>query len=224
MNQTPQTITVKNGTGNSVVSGGTGSSAGNGSGNGNDLTFENDPTTTLILQKYVDGTDNEPLKGVEFLVTDSSGAAVGPNNGYYYTDKDGRVTIPHLEPGTTVTARETKTVAGFVLDRTPQTIKIKAGEAQSLTFWNKKAGNLIVNKVDSIDKHPLAGVTFKITYADGSNVDQDGGKTSSNGIYKTDSNGQIKISGITGTVIITEIKTIDGYYIKEEHRIKMLQR
>ena len=76
--------------------------------------------TTLVIQKYVEGTENQPMKGVEFLVTDSSGAVVGPNNGYYYTDKDGRITISNLEPGVTITARETKTLAGFLLDGTPR--------------------------------------------------------------------------------------------------------
>ncbi|MCI9028093.1 MAG: hypothetical protein HFF47_08635 [Lawsonibacter sp.] len=112
---------------------------------------------------------------------------------------------------------------GFVLDGTPKTIKIKAGQAPQLIFWNKRAGNLIINKVDGIDKHPLAGVCFKLTYADGSNVDQDGGKTSTNGIYVTDANGQIRISSIVGTVIITELETVDGYYIKEENRTQTVQ-
>ena len=58
------------------------------------------------------------------------GAVVGPNNGYYTTDKDGRITISNLEPGTVITAKETKTLDGFVLDGNPQTIEIKAGEGQ----------------------------------------------------------------------------------------------
>ena len=108
---------------------------------------------------------------------------LGPNNGYYTTDKDGRITISNLEPGTVITARETRTLDGFVLDSTPQTITIKVGEGQTMTFWNKKAGGLIINKVDAVTGKPLVGVKFKITYADGSNVDLDGGKISSNGIY-----------------------------------------
>ena len=48
---------------------------------------------------------NEPMKGVEFLVVDGRGTVVGPNNGYYTTDKDGRITIPNLEPGTVITAK-----------------------------------------------------------------------------------------------------------------------
>ena len=218
LNPTPQTITLKNGTGNSVVSGGStgntgGSTGSTGTGGGNNLDFENDPTTTLTIQKFVEGTDNQPMKGVEFLVTDSSGAVVGPNNGYYYTDKDGRITISNLEPGTTITARETKTLAGFILDGTPQSIKIKVGEGQTMTFWNKKAGGLVITKLDAVSKEPLAGVRFKLTYSDGTNVDQDGGKVSTNGIYVTDSNGQINVQGVTGTIIATEIETIPGYII-----------
>ena len=42
------------------------------------LWFYNDPEKTLILQKYIyDGDKNDqPLAGVEFLVTDSTGAYV----------------------------------------------------------------------------------------------------------------------------------------------------
>ena len=220
LDPTPQTIVVKNGTGNTLtsgVSGGpTGGSPGSnntGTGGGNNLDFENDPTTTLVIQKFVEGTENQPMKGVEFLVTDSSGAVIGPNNGYYYTDKDGRITISNLEPGITVTARETKTLDGFILDGTPQSIKIKVGEVQTMTFWNKKAGGLVITKLDAVSKEPLAGVRFKLTYADGTNVDQDGGKVSTNGIYVTDSNGQINVQGVTGTIIATEIETIPGYII-----------
>ena len=220
LNPTPQIIVVNNGTGNSLTSGSgsTGSGSGTGGNGGNNLDFENDPTTTLTIQKFVDGTENQPLKGVEFLVTDGTGAVVGPNNGYYTTDKDGRITIPNLEPGTTITARETKTLDGYILNPTPQTITIKTGEGQTMTFWNKKAGGLIVNKVDALTKKPLAGVKFKITYADGRNVDMEGGKISSNGLYTTDAQGQIKILGITGTVIVEEIETLPGYIIDPNAR------
>ena len=36
------------------------------------------------------GTTDKPLAGVEFLITDSSGAYVGPNKGIYKTDEYGR--------------------------------------------------------------------------------------------------------------------------------------
>ena len=121
------------------------------------LYFYNQPETTLILQKFIAGTDNEPLAGVEFLVTDSSGAVVGPNNGVYTTGEDGRAVITGLTPGTTITARETRTVEGFVLDGTPQSIQIKEGEVQTLTFWNEQAGTLVIRKLDSVTHEPLPG-------------------------------------------------------------------
>ncbi len=222
LDSTPRTITVKNGSGNGVTTGGT-TGGGSSSSGGNDLTIENDPTTTLVIQKFIDGTDNTPLSGVEFLVTDQTGAVVGPNNGYYTTDKDGRITIPNLEPGTVITARETRTQAGYLLDGTPQSITIRTGEVQSMTFWNKKAGGLIINKIDALTKKPLAGVKFKITYADGSNVDLDGGKVSSNGLYTTNAEGQIVISGITGTVIVTELEALPGYVLDPNAKSQTVQ-
>ena len=49
-------------------------------------------------------------------------------------------------------------------------------------------------------------------------MDNLGGKVSSNGRYFTDSNGDILITDITGTLVITEEKTLDGYTIDEGSR------
>ena len=184
------------------------------------LTFYNKPTTTLILQKYISGTKNEPLAGVQFLVTDSSGAVVGPNNGYYTTDAAGQIVIEGLTDGMTVTAKEVKSVDGFVLDGTPQSIKIDQSQSpQRMTFWNERQGALIINKLSSLDrKTPLEGVTFKITTATGEFVPDENGKISSNGLYYTDENGQIILKGVTGTLVVTEEKSISGYTIDENTR------
>ena len=184
------------------------------------LTFYNKPTTTLILQKYISGTKNEPLAGVQFLVTDSSGAVVGPNNGYYTTDAAGQIVIEGLTDGMTVTVKEVKSVDGFVLDGTPQSIKIDQNQSpQRMTFWNERQGALIINKLSSLDrKTSLEGVTFKITTATGEFVPDENGKISSNGLYYTDENGQIILKGVTGTLVVTEVETIPGYTIEENTR------
>ena len=198
--ETPKTIVVRSGVPNS-------------------LTFDNEPSTTLVIHKYIEGTENEPLSGVAFKVVDGSGAAVGPDDGVYYTDKAGEIVLNGLEPGTTVVAREIKSVDGFVLDGTPQDILIKAGTVQNLTFWNKRQGALIINKLSSLDrKTPLKGVTFKITTATGEFVPDENGKISSNGLYYTDENGQIILKGVTGTLVVTEEKSISGYTIDENTR------
>lgn len=176
------------------------------------LHFTNTPSTTLVIEKYIEGTTT-PLKGVTFLVTDSSGAVVGRSNGEFITDENGRVVIHDLIPGTTVMAREVKTVDGFVLDGTPKSILIKAGEVQTLTFYNKKQGTLVIRKLDSVSLKPLSGVEFQITYADGGFVDAANGHLSSKGLYTTDANGEIRISGVTGTLVVKETKPLDGYVV-----------
>ena len=215
LNTTPQTIIVRNGS-NSVTSGTGGSDTGNngGTGSGNDLTFENDPKTTLVIEKYVTGT-TDPLKGVTFLVTESNGQVVGSSNGEYITDENDRIVIEGLEPGVTVTAKEIKTLEGYVLDTTPKSIKIKVGEAQTLRFYNAKQGTIVVKKLDKQTGEPLAGVEFQITYSDGSYLDDDYGHLSSKGLYKTDANGEIRISGVVGTLVITETKPLPGYVMDE---------
>ena len=177
------------------------------------LYFTNTPSTTLVIEKYIEGTTT-PIKGVTFLVTDSSGAVVGQSNGEFITDEAGRIIITDLVPGTTVTARETKVPEGFVLDTTPKSIQIKEGEVQTLRFYNQKQGGLVIVKKDSVTGKLLPGVEFQLTYADGSFVDADHGHLSSKGLYTTDANGEIRITGITGTVIVKEVKPLPGYVIE----------
>lgn len=177
------------------------------------LTFYNTPGTTLVVQKFTAGTKNEPLAGVKFFITDQNGTPVGNSNGEYWTDESGRIVLSDIEPGSSITAREVATVDGYVLDGTPKTILIKEGEAQYLTFVNQKAGTLVIQKKDKITNEPLAGVEFQITYAEGGYVDDANGHLSSKGMYKTDKNGEIRISGIVGTIVVKETKTLDGYLI-----------
>ncbi len=216
LNPTPQTIIVKNGS-NTVSSGGTGNTGGSGNtGGGNDLTFENDPTMTLTIHKYITGTANEPLAGVAFKVVDGSGAPVGPGDGTFYTNAAGEIVIEGLEPGTVITAREIKTVEGFVLDGAPKSVKIAAGpQAPELIFWNQRAGTLVIQKKDSVTGALISGAQFQLTYANGGYVDNDNGHLSSNGLYTTDGKGEIRISGITGTVVVREVKPAPGYVIDQ---------
>ena len=212
LDPTPHVITVRNGSNSSVITGTTSGGNAGGSGGSNDLTVENVPKTTLTIEKYLETeTGNQPLKGVTFLVTDSSGAVVGSSNGEYITGEDGRIVIPNLEPGVTVTAKEIKVPEGVVLDSTPKSIQIKAGEGQTLRFVNKMAGTLVIRKLDKITGEPLANVQFELTYAEGGYVDDANGHLSSKGLYTTNANGEIRISGIVGTIIVKETKCLPGY-------------
>ena len=187
LDQTPKSIVVRTGVANSLI-------------------FDNEPATTLIIRKFIEGTENEPLSGVAFKLVDGSGAAVGPDDGIFYTDHAGEIIVDGLEPGTTVVAREIKTVDGFVLDGTPQDILIKGGEKQELVFWNKRDCSLTILK-QSTDKTPLTGAVFHVTDEDGAAIG------TNNGRYTTDRNGLITITGLQPNqiIIVTEEKAPDGY-------------
>ena len=181
------------------------------------LEFRNQPKGGVLVKK-VDAVTNAPISDVEFLVTDSDGNLIGNANGKFVTDSAGTFTITDVAPGTTLVIKETRAKAGYILDDTPQTVKVKSNEVTTLEFRNQPKGNLIIVKLDSVTKEPLEGVEFKIVYADGSYVDAEGGTLSSTGLYWTDKEGKITISGISGTVVVTEIETIPGYTIDENTR------
>ena len=176
------------------------------------LHFTNTPSTTLVIEKYIEGTTT-PLKGVTFLVTDGSGAVVGRSNGEFITDENGRVIIHDLIPGTTVTAREVKTVDGFVLDGAPKSILIKAGEVQTLTFYNTPEGGLQIIKSDADTGKRLSGVVFEIRKMDGEII----------GTFTTDENGVIYLpEAENGWYTVTELKAAEGYRLDDTpHRIEV---
>ena len=198
LDDTPQSIKIKR---NSVMT----------------LEFRNQPKGGVLVKK-VDAVTNAPISDVEFLITDSDGNLIGNANGKFVTDSAGTFTITDIAPGTTLVIKETRAKAGYILDDTPQTVKVKSNEVTTLEFRNQPKGNLIIVKQDSVTKEPLEGVEFKITYADGSYVDAEGGTLSSTGLYRTDKEGKITISGISGTVVVTEVETITGYTIDENTR------
>ena len=182
--------------------------------------FGNSPKGSLLVTKISDDDKKEPLSGVEFLVTTSDGTVVGDANGKFVTDSSGSFLIEGLDPGTVLVVREVRAKPGYLLDDTPQTAEIsKPGQTVTLEFRNKPLGNLIIHKLSGADKKtPLEGVQFKITYADGSFLPDENGKLSSNGLYWSDSEGQIILSGVTGTIIATEVQSVPGYTIDEDTR------
>ena len=185
------------------------------------LYFGNSPKGNLLVKK-IDSATHKPLSDVEFMVTTADGTVVGDANGKYVTDSAGSFTVSGINPGTTLVVKETHARDGYLLDDAPQTATVKAGQTVTLEFRNQPQGSLIINKLSSADKKtPLEGVLFQITYSDGSFVDN--GTLSSKGLYRTDKNGQIILSGITGTVIVTEVETIKGYRIDDASRSQTIE-
>ena len=191
------------------------------------LNFKNQPKGELIIQKR-DSATGQPLAGAQFRVTTAAGFEVGldgvigdstlTQNGIFTTDSSGEIRITNLAPGAYVLT-EIKAPHGYVMDAPSTNVVIgEGGDTQTVVITNTPKGGLVINKLDSVTHEPLEGVEFTITEADGTVVDDNGGMTSSMGLYRTDENGQIMIDGLVGTFLVTETKTIEGYTIHEETR------
>ena len=178
------------------------------------LYFSNAPKGSVLVKK-VSSSDNSPLSDVEFFVTTSDGAVVGDANGKFVTDSSGSFLVEGVEPGTTLVIKETRAKPGYLLDDTPQTVQVKEGQTVTVEFRNQPLGNLVIEKWgrNGSETVPLEGVKFEVKYANGQYVDAAGGTLSSNGLYYTDSTGKIILSGITGTVVVTELESVEGYTI-----------
>lgn len=184
------------------------------------LTFANAPYGKIIIEKR-DSKTNELLPGAEFRVTTAAGCEVGQNgvigdtnltsNGIFTTGADGKITISNVRPGNYIIT-EIKAPDGYLIDDPTRTITVTSGDTQTIVFKDTKPGGLIIEKRDSVTKEPLAGATFKVTTSDGRFVAQDGGATSTNGLYTTDANGQIHIVDLDpDTYVVTEVTAPDGY-------------
>ena len=184
------------------------------------LTFANAPYGKIIIEKR-DSKTNELLPGAEFRVTTAAGCEVGQNgvigdtnltsNGIFTTGADGKITITNVRPGNYIIT-EIKAPDGYLIYDPTRTITVTSGDTQTIVFKDTKPGGLIIEKRDSVTKEPLAGATFKVTTSDGRFVAQDGGATSTNGLYTTDANGQIHIVDLDpDTYVVTEVTAPDGY-------------
>ncbi len=172
--------------------------------------FANQPDSGLTITK-LDSVTKKPLAGAVFEVRSSAGAVVGNANGQYTTGESGTIHLPGLATDTYV-VKEIKAPSGYVLDGEAQTIKLIHGETHSLTFYNAPQGALVITKLDSESRKPLSGATFKITTSSGGFVAAQGGAVSSNGLYVTDRNGQIILTGLEpDTYVVTETKAPSGY-------------
>ena len=187
-------------------------------GENKEVTFENVPLSGLVIKK-VDGVTGKVLQGAKFRVRYLSGVSGtgGTVIGEYTTSANGTIVINRLKAGTYV-IEETKAPDGYIMSDAPETVYITGKEQDVITveFENYSDGGLIIRKLDSETKQPLAGAEFKVTTANGTVVDNYGGTVSSNGIYTTDTSGQIHITGIEAgtTLVVTETKAPDGYVLE----------
>ena len=167
---------------------------------GDTVTVEvRDEALSPLYIKKIDSKDGTPVEGAKFRVEHMNGALVGE----YTTDRYGWITIPELTPGWYLVT-ELSAPDGYVVDSTPKRVQVKLGEPAIVEFTNAPLGDLVIRKVDSVTKEPLAGATFDITLADGSRAFS----------VTSDENGMAVISDLDpGSYVVSEIEAPDGYII-----------
>ncbi|MCI9582022.1 MAG: Cys-Gln thioester bond-forming surface protein, partial [Oscillospiraceae bacterium] len=178
--------------------------------------FNNSPDGSLLIRKVCSVNPGVTLANAEFKIMYSDGTLIGDSNGIYRTDEHGEIRIDGLKPGKSVIVTETQAPAGFMIDTQSQTVQIKEGRTVSLTFKNQPKGSIIIQKRDSQTNQPLAGAEFRVTTAAGCEVGLDGvigtSSLTQNGIFRTDSSGEIKITNLApGAYVLTEVKAPAGY-------------
>ncbi|MBS5681069.1 MAG: hypothetical protein KHW91_15450, partial [Clostridiales bacterium] len=174
------------------------------------VTFGNDRMGSLLIVKK-DAVTGAPISDVEFFVTDSDGSVIGTANGKYVTDSAGTIRIDGLTPGMTVIAREVRAKDGYILDDTPQSIKIKRNSVMTLEFRNQPKGGVLVKKVDAVTNAPISDVEFLVTDSDGNLIGN------ANGKFVTDSAGTFTLTDIAPgtTLVIKETRAKAGYILDD---------
>lgn len=116
----------------------------------------------LRILKY-DRATMKPLADVTFKVYRDT-ALVGS----FTTNQDGEILLTGLEPGT-YTVEEAAAPDSHVVNSTPQSIELTAGQADpaTLIFFNDLKPGMRLVKVDSVTMKPLPNATYLISRVGG---------------------------------------------------------
>lgn len=177
------------------------------------LTFQNTPLNAIVVEKY-DSVTHEALPGCTFQLRFLGGTSGtgGTTIGQKVTGKNGTAIWTGLKSGTYI-VEEVDPADGYSIINASETIYLADSGEQSVVtvrFDNAPDGILLIRKVCSVNPSvTLANAEFKITYADGTLIGD------SNGIFRTDEHGEIRIPGLKPgkSVIVTETRAPDGYLI-----------
>ena len=177
------------------------------------VTFQNEPLNAIIVEKY-DSVTHEALPGCTFQLRYLGGTSGtgGTVIGQKVTGKNGTCIWTGLKSGTYI-VEEVDPADGYSIINSSETVYLADSGEQSVVtvrFDNAPDGNLLIRKVCSVNPSiPLQDAEFKVMYADGTLIGD------SNGIYRSDENGEVRISGLKPgkSVVVTEVRVPDGFIL-----------
>lgn len=108
--------------------------------------------------------------------------------GYVHDTTPQTITVKVGSSAQTVTTASAMATGGAttVSSTTGAAVVNSGTSGNQMTFYDEATGSLTIIKRDSVTKQVLKGARYLITYANGEYVANNGGETSSNGIYTTD--------------------------------------
>lgn len=153
--------------------------------------------------KKIDSITKKPIAGVVYEVKEVDDTSVQPTTAT--TDENGAIVIPGLKAGT-YEITEISTPKPYILNSTPQRVKLEAGDQKTLMFENIKYPTLIIEKIDYTTNKGIPNTTFKIEH------EEENGSIKTIGTFKTDENGRIKLPYVEpGWYIVTETIPAQGF-------------
>ncbi len=187
------------------------------------VTFQNEPLNGIVVEKY-DSVTHEALPGCTFQLRYLGGTSGtgGTVIGQKVTGKNGTAIWTGLQSGTYI-VEEVDPADGYSIINASETVYISDDGTQSVItvrFDNSPDGNLLIRKVCSVNPSvTLQDAEFKVMYADGTLIGD------SNGIFRTDENGEIRITGLKPgkSVVVTETKAPDGFIIDTQSQTIQIQ-
>ena len=162
--------------------------------------FLNKPLSGIKIIK-LDAVTQKPLQNASFNVTKANGEKIG----IFRTEADGMVIVPNLDEGVYVVS-EASAPNGYQHDETPKNVNVVSGKLATVEFFNKPYSGIQIIKTDVVTHAPLENATFTVERSNGERI----------GIYKTDTAGQVLVSGLSeGTYIIAETAAPNGYMLDQ---------
>jgi len=157
--------------------------------------FDNIKLPELTIRK-VDSITGEPIEGVTYSIAKTDDSSVQPSTAT--TDVNGLIVVPNLEAGT-YTVTEISAPSRYILNPTPQYVKLDGGEVKTLLFENTLYPTLVIHKWNAETYKGVANTTILIE-----RENANGTKTIV-GTYRTDVDGYIVLPFVeTGWYVLTE--------------------
>ena len=145
------------------------------------------------------GTNNQPMAGVKFDLTDANGVVLG----HYETDSNGLTTIRELDAGRYVIV-ETGCAEGYIIPdgNKAMAVEIKSGAMASVTLSHVAESNVTVNVQDQATHAGITGITVEIWEQNGQLV-----KT-----LTSDSTGILNFGSLpNGYYVLKVVNFVEGY-------------